>query len=59
MEYEVRYFFNTSKKDDIINKLKNIDGVIMKKRSYEKTIQLIIQVVIIVFIQKKLMVDLE
>ena len=47
MEYEVRYFFNTSKKDDIINKLKNIDGVIMKKRSYEKTIQLIIQVVII------------
>ncbi len=39
MEYEVRYYFNTSKKNEIINKLKNIDGISMQKRCYEKTSQ--------------------
>lgn len=39
MEYEVRYYFNTSKKDEIINKLKNIDGIKICDRCYEKTIQ--------------------
>lgn len=39
MEYEVRYYFNKSKKEEIINKLKNIDGIKMEDRCYEKTIQ--------------------
>ena len=39
MEYEVRYYFNTSKKEEIINMLKNIDEIKMEDRCYEKTIQ--------------------
>lgn len=39
MEYEVRYYFSTEKLNDIINKLKNIEGLKMNERSYEKTIQ--------------------
>lgn len=39
MEYEVRYYFNTSKKDDLIQRIKNINGLVMKKRCYEKTSQ--------------------
>ena len=39
MEYEVRYYFNTIKKDEIINKLKSINELTMKKRCYEKTSQ--------------------
>ena len=39
MEYELRYYFNKSKKEEIINKLKNIDGIKMEDRCYEKTIQ--------------------
>lgn len=39
MEYEVRYYFNTSKKDEIINKLKSIEGIVMENRCYEKTSQ--------------------
>lgn len=39
MEYEVRYYFNESKLEDIINKLKNIKGIKMKERLYEKTSQ--------------------
>lgn len=39
MEYEVRYYFNTNSLERIINKLKNIDGLNMKLRSYEKTCQ--------------------
>ena len=39
MEYEVRYYFNTIKKDEIINKLKSINALTMKKRCYEKTSQ--------------------
>ena len=39
MEYEVRFYFNTNKKDEIINKLKEINDIIMKKRCYEKTSQ--------------------
>ena len=40
MEYEVRYYYNTNKKDEIINKLNGIEGIIMENRCYEKTMQL-------------------
>lgn len=39
MEYEVRYYYNTNKKDEIINKLNGIEGIIRKNRCYEKTMQ--------------------
>lgn len=39
MEYEVRFYFNTNKKDEIIDRLKRIDGITMKNRCYEKTSQ--------------------
>ena len=39
MEYEVRFYFNTNKKDAIIDKLKRIDNITMKNRCYEKTSQ--------------------
>lgn len=39
MEYEVRYYFNTNRKEEIINKLTSIDEITMKKRCYEKTSQ--------------------
>ena len=39
MEYEVRFYFNTNKKDAIIDRLKRIDNITMKNRCYEKTSQ--------------------
>lgn len=39
MEYEVRYYFNNSKLDNIINKLKEIKKLKMIGRFYEKTSQ--------------------
>ena len=39
MEYEVRYYFNSSKKNEIINTLNGIEGIIRKNRCYEKTMQ--------------------
>ena len=39
MEYEVRYYFPTEKLNSIIEKLKNVKGLKMEKRSYEKTSQ--------------------
>lgn len=39
MEYEVRYYFNSSKKDEIINNLSEIEGITKGNRCYEKTIQ--------------------
>ena len=39
MEYEVRYYFPTEKIDNIINKLKQVEGLSMGKRCYEKTSQ--------------------
>lgn len=39
MEYEVRYYFPTEKLDTIISKIKNINGVTMQERCYEKTSQ--------------------
>lgn len=39
MEYEVRYYFPTEKLNSIIEKLKNVKGLKMGKRSYEKTSQ--------------------
>ncbi len=39
MEYEVRYYFNTKKIDEIVNKLKNTEGLSMRSRCYEKTSQ--------------------
>lgn len=39
MEYEVRFYFSEEKLDNIISKLKAINNLEMKQRSYEKTIQ--------------------
>lgn len=39
MEYEVRFYFNTKKLETIVNKLKNIDDLLMQGRFYEKTTQ--------------------
>ncbi len=39
MEYEVRYYFNTKKLEEIVNKLKKTDGLLMQGRFYEKTTQ--------------------
>lgn len=39
MEYEVRYYFPTEKLESIIEKLKNIQGLNMGSRCYEKTSQ--------------------
>lgn len=39
MEYEVRYYFSSEKLNTIIEKLKNIDGLTMENRNYEKTSQ--------------------
>ena len=39
MEYEVRYYFPTEKLQSIIEKLKNVQGLNMGSRCYEKTSQ--------------------
>ncbi len=39
MEYEVRYYFNTNRLDEIITKLSTIDGLNMLGKFYEKTSQ--------------------
>lgn len=39
MEYEARYYFSTEKLNDIILKLRSIEGLQMGERSYEKTTQ--------------------
>lgn len=39
MEYEVRYYFPTEKLESIIEKLKNVQGLNMESRCYEKTSQ--------------------
>ena len=39
MEYEVRYYFPTEKLESIIEKLKNVQGLNMGSRCYEKTSQ--------------------
>ena len=39
MEYEARYYFNTNKFNDLVDKLKNIKGIVMEDRYYEKTTQ--------------------
>lgn len=39
MEYEVRYYFSTEKLESIIEKLKNVQGLNMGSRCYEKTSQ--------------------
>ena len=40
MEYEVRYYFPTEKLESIIEKLKNVQGLNMGSRCYEKTSQI-------------------
>lgn len=39
MEYEVRYYFNKEKLDEIIKKLENINDIEKQERNYEKTMQ--------------------
>lgn len=39
MEYEVRYYFNSNKLNELINKLKNIKELSIGDRCYEKTMQ--------------------
>lgn len=39
MEYEVRYYFPTENLESIIKKIKNINGLSMQSRCYEKTEQ--------------------
>ncbi len=39
MEYEVRFYFSKNKLDELLNKIKNIKGLSMQERSYEKTAQ--------------------
>lgn len=39
MEYEVRYYFNTKKLNEIIDKLKNIKALKTGEKNYEKTMQ--------------------
>ena len=39
MEYEVRFYYNMDDLDNIIEKLKKIDGLEKQSRTYEKTIQ--------------------
>ena len=37
MEYEVRYYFPSEKKDEIIENLRKLDSLREKERCYEKT----------------------
>lgn len=39
MEYEVRFYFSTEKLEEIINKLKSIQGLSFENKCYEKTAQ--------------------
>ena len=39
MEYEVRYYFPTSKLETIIKKIKKLPDLTMRSRCYEKTMQ--------------------
>ena len=39
MEYEVRFYYPISEKENIIKKIKKIDNLTIGKRKYEKTIQ--------------------
>ena len=39
MEYEVRFYFSKEKLEEIIKKIKNIKGLTMQNRCYEKTLQ--------------------
>lgn len=39
MEYEVRFYFAKEKLEEIIKKIKNIKGLTMQNRCYEKTLQ--------------------
>ena len=39
MEYEVRYYYQTEKLENIIKKIKSIKGLKMGSRCYEKTSQ--------------------
>lgn len=39
MEYEVRYYFPSEKKDEIVENLRKLDSLKEKERCYEKTVQ--------------------